>query len=1456
MPGLDPLEKEATISQIEPIGKETSEKMMKILNRLINRGNLSRAEQKAFGFWKAQLAVENLKGAVQQEFMRDFWAWLLGRGKESDHEKTPWYRQSLTNDLEVSIYCDTFVKKRADFQIKLQLLRMRHPIGINQTFLYYKYVIRGEEPDATHFLDDWHLFQEEFVTARAEGQAERNMEAIEGPYDGQFNAHEMAPYGGGKKREVGEKLHSNYSAKLVQKVTSEFKSDDLSDDEAEQKTKEEQNLVRTKRPPTLKEKRNDEPDTEYPLDDSDVDEVEALPDRDPDPEPPAPSSGPQPAPKPVPKQTPPSNPDDLDPFGHVMPKEGEALDVQKFLRDKLKLNMVHYDDYFTDPYGLRQDEGKDDKGKEDMYADMPDLAAMEERFETLEKYLQPNERTQTQTGLRNIDRAEQNVKKLGEYVKQLSEEIKKQQSKHDDALKAQQGKIEDRQRIAELERLRVSLQNEMERERAARQAQEDRLRNQVHQMEDRLRDILRGMQNNAAVAPAAQPQQPVIINQHFGANVAPPAPAPAPAAAPVAAPVPAPVPAQAAPPPAAAQAAPPPPNNPPPAQYADYVQPPYAPPPQPQQAPVQVTINNPSPPPAAAPAPAPAPQNPPPAPPAAAVQPIIVQMPAPQIIQQAAAPVAPAPIAALEQQTAALQQQLNQTNQTLAGMSAQLQAVRESQSAEQRVLLQEMAGQIRAMNEAIRANGQQRIAAQPLPAGVDMTMFTNMLEASSARTRAEIMELLSKHNFNSSPALQEMAQNNVRRDEIGAMQRQLDQVRMDMTRLNEARSQPADYGPVIANLQQALAGSANASDIVRLTESIRQLQQTMEISRVANTNGNNLQQNVQTMMTINTETLLALQSSVTRQVDKINELQRAYTNEIGKVAGQQQIIDQLAATIEGLQNANNPADVEKIKGLQENLDLLRPKLGEYARNAKELEDRLNSQREQHREEVRELNKEIAKTKKRAEKTLSELKKTAGKKIRDISSEEGRKILRDFTDALKKRQNESDESYARTKKEVANWKKQKELEKEPEAPAVPEKSSDSSSSDSSSSDSSSSDSSSSSSSDSSGLSEEERRQQALDDKNAVYGPAPGFEKSKMKPQNVPVATAEDVIPIPPVDRATTVQPSKIDEVQSSAAEVQVGKPLPPVPPNSEQSEKSSSKSPPPQRPNSEASDNDKIEGPKQKDDSGDTVDEPKKKKVAKSNDSGSTAEQKKKKVQKSDSGSTGEQKRDNLSKNKRSEVSESHAEESHAEAVAADAVSNSAPAPEKKKSKVKNPDAPKELQGYSQQQVDSAREKREEQGRKDAEELRKKAEAVAQNEEWQESLRKTKARKEAARKEAARQAELKRKQEDDEEEDEEKRQKENLEGTGQEDMVADDDEFKLDPATAIVDDMTTLYEQYVYGDTIEDRATALQELKDFASSVGIELKGIPKNPEKFTPKQQAEALKKFMKQLDKKKQMFN
>ena len=154
-PPKDPFEIEAGLELIKPLDAKAKKRMMKIANELIASGNLTKNEAKAMEVWKMGLMTESFPEAVRAEFHSDFSRWLLGRGREKDHLKTPWGRKPLTFDNEVCAYIDSHIGKMTDFRIKLQILSMRIPKGIRQCYLFYKYVVRGVEANEHNFLEDW-----------------------------------------------------------------------------------------------------------------------------------------------------------------------------------------------------------------------------------------------------------------------------------------------------------------------------------------------------------------------------------------------------------------------------------------------------------------------------------------------------------------------------------------------------------------------------------------------------------------------------------------------------------------------------------------------------------------------------------------------------------------------------------------------------------------------------------------------------------------------------------------------------------------------------------------------------------------------------------------------------------------------------------------------------------------------------------------------------------------------------------------------------------------------------------------------------------------------------------------------------------------------------------------------------------------------------------------------------
>ncbi len=184
----DPLEIEATLKEMKPTPEQEQKDLLEICELLENDPNVTEEEKRAIVIWKTNLRAEMLKPHVQKQFVSSFWSWLLGRGTAEEIKKTAWGRESLADDLEVSKYVTLFVNKMQEYRVKLFLLGNRRPIGINECYLYYKYIVRGEgSPDGFDpaFLKDWVEFGNDFDRAREAGQEYRRPMG---------QAHEMAPY--------------------------------------------------------------------------------------------------------------------------------------------------------------------------------------------------------------------------------------------------------------------------------------------------------------------------------------------------------------------------------------------------------------------------------------------------------------------------------------------------------------------------------------------------------------------------------------------------------------------------------------------------------------------------------------------------------------------------------------------------------------------------------------------------------------------------------------------------------------------------------------------------------------------------------------------------------------------------------------------------------------------------------------------------------------------------------------------------------------------------------------------------------------------------------------------------------------------------------------------------------------------------------------------------------------
>lgn len=121
------------------------------------------AKINAWKMWDTQVEFAALDEQVNQEFSKEFYGWLRGKGKEEDHQKTPWHRHRI-NDKEVQNYITSFAEAKIDFIQNLQRLVVKANTtgldGIKEYYMYYKYIVKGgwEDASSAEFLYDWNKY--------------------------------------------------------------------------------------------------------------------------------------------------------------------------------------------------------------------------------------------------------------------------------------------------------------------------------------------------------------------------------------------------------------------------------------------------------------------------------------------------------------------------------------------------------------------------------------------------------------------------------------------------------------------------------------------------------------------------------------------------------------------------------------------------------------------------------------------------------------------------------------------------------------------------------------------------------------------------------------------------------------------------------------------------------------------------------------------------------------------------------------------------------------------------------------------------------------------------------------------------------------------------------------------------------------------------------------------------
>lgn len=116
----DVLEKQAReyVRRVNPglaAGRELNEKIKAEVDRRIY-------ERDAWSMYSVLFKVEQEEAEIDREFVMSFVRWLKGMGEESDHQKTPWYKQPIRHPA-VDEFLGAWAKEKAEYLRQLDLTK-------------------------------------------------------------------------------------------------------------------------------------------------------------------------------------------------------------------------------------------------------------------------------------------------------------------------------------------------------------------------------------------------------------------------------------------------------------------------------------------------------------------------------------------------------------------------------------------------------------------------------------------------------------------------------------------------------------------------------------------------------------------------------------------------------------------------------------------------------------------------------------------------------------------------------------------------------------------------------------------------------------------------------------------------------------------------------------------------------------------------------------------------------------------------------------------------------------------------------------------------------------------------------------------------------------------------------------------------------------------------------------
>lgn len=160
-PGPDPLELESKLKILTPPSAESTKKSIEYLRHNIENEWIPEEERYGLGDILAKKNYELFEHSQIESFAQEFQLWLMGRSRFNQEKwpntntyRTLWRSKSLLHLEDVRNYLTSFIDKRMNFQSKLVKLYLNGPKNLEESFIYFKYLVYGSflEMDSSAYL--------------------------------------------------------------------------------------------------------------------------------------------------------------------------------------------------------------------------------------------------------------------------------------------------------------------------------------------------------------------------------------------------------------------------------------------------------------------------------------------------------------------------------------------------------------------------------------------------------------------------------------------------------------------------------------------------------------------------------------------------------------------------------------------------------------------------------------------------------------------------------------------------------------------------------------------------------------------------------------------------------------------------------------------------------------------------------------------------------------------------------------------------------------------------------------------------------------------------------------------------------------------------------------------------------------------------------------------------------